>query len=116
MNRLRAWLKEWQELVWFLVAAALLWQGLEWLRVNDPHAGIEGWANVIALVHGLFQGIVITFGAWVCKRSYQRDHTDAQEDAIWDAALAGNPWPLALDTLQWALWLAIWLLVYRLLG
>ena len=116
MNRLRAWLAEWPETVWILALGAAFYGALRWAAYYAPHAGLDGGETAVALFPGLIQVIAIWFMAWLCKRTYMRDHTGEQEQALWDAASAGNPWPLALDLAQWVLCLAPGLLVYRLLG
>lgn len=113
MNRLRAWLKEWPEGLWLLVLAAALYAGLKWAAYYAPNAGLEGFENVVALLPGLIQGFAITGAAWLCKRTYTRDHDDEAEDALWHEVFNGNPFPLFLDTLQWAGWIGLWYALLR---
>ena len=108
MSRLRAWLKEWPELVWLLALGAALYAGLKWAAYYAPNAGLDGFEAIVALFPGLIQGVAITG-----KRTYNRDHDDEQETWLWFCAHKRNPWPLLLDTLQWAGWIGLWYALLR---
>lgn len=112
------WLHNWQEPVVWLPILVLLWIGLFWAIPRlDPRSGIDGFGDLFHLVGAVIALAVIFFVAWLAKRTYFVELTDAQVESLQASASYGRSWPavvvLLIDRLEWLGLLGLAYLVLR---
>ena len=112
MHRIREFIKEWQDgLLWLPIALALL-LGATWLlQWLDPRAGVDGLGFLQGYAALAFKGVLLTFMAWLGKRTYTRDASEGEELTLATRASLGNWQPLLIDRAEWLMWLGLWYLV-----
>ena len=112
MDRFRKFVSEWQDaLIWVPGALLLLIAVTLILPLFDPRAGIDGLGFLQGYAALLFKGVLATFMAWLCKRTYTKDLDDGDEALLMRTAQSTTPWPLAIDRLEWAFWVGFWYFV-----
>lgn len=112
MRRIRDFVKEWQDVLLWIPAFALLLVVVTYtVRWFDPRAGVDGLGFLQGYTALLLKGVLVTFMAWLSKRTYTVDRSDTDEATMGEAALEGRWIPLAIDRLEWLLWLGLWYLV-----
>ena len=112
MQKIRDFVSEWQDiLLWIPLARARLLGATGLLQWLDPRAGVDGLGFLQGYAALLFKGVLVTFMAWLCKRTYTRDWDAAVEMEIMIEAYKANPWPAAIDRIEWMMWLGLWYLV-----
>lgn len=112
MDKIRSFFSRWQDgVIWLPIAILLVVLATWLLPALDPRAGVDGPGFLQGFAILLMKGVLITFLAWMCKRTYTRDLTDEVEGEAWDLAGNGNPWPLLIDRLEWAAWLLLWYVI-----
>lgn len=119
MNRLKRWLDTWQEaVIWLPVALLITCVAYYLIPYIDPKAGIDGFGGLFNFLMQVVKGIGIFFLAWLTKRTYlacldceEEDQLAKDlkvgEDSIWWRAYLR----LALDRLEWALAVGLWLFI-----
>ena len=114
MHRFRTFIKNWQDvIIWIPVLLAVI-VGLRYaLPLLDPRAGVDGLGSLYGYATLLLKGVLITAMAWLCRRTYTRDMTDAEDRDLQSAARVDRDarWVLVIDRLEWAGWLIFWAVV-----
>lgn len=112
-DRIKRAIANWQDLaIWLPLMLGLLLAATYLLPRADPMAAVDGLGFLQGYAALLVKGVLITFAAWMCKRTYTRDHDDNSEDLMWQQARDwGRVWPLVVDRLEWAMWLLLWYVI-----
>lgn len=88
--KLAAWLRRWQELVfWLPLVLAIIVAAFYLIPAADPRAGIDGLAPLWSSLLTLFNALLAAFVAWWCQTLYFRELRDDDEEALGDIAV-GN--------------------------
>lgn len=108
-QRLRAWWLKWNDLPWGLAAIVGTICAYYMIKRLDPRAGLDGFAVMFTWGLGISKGAIITFSAWWAKHRYTVDLSREEEIMMLDRATRGEGiWVLAIDRLEWAMWLFFW--------
>lgn len=113
MDKIRDFFRNWQDgAIWLPIALVLVVLATWVLPIFEPRAGVDGPGFLQGFAILLMKGVLITFLAWMCKRTYTRDLNEADEKQLmYEAGYNRNPWPLLLDRLEWVGWLVLWYVV-----
>ena len=113
-ERFKRAIGNWQDLIiWLPLMIGLLLAATYLLPRADPMAAVDGLGFLQGYAALLFKGVMVTFMAWLCKRTYTRDWTDDdEEEALTKALYDSGRWhALVIDRLEWAGWLLLWYVV-----
>lgn len=105
--------KQWAEIPQFVVVGFGLVVVYYLFRRIDPDAGVDRldiWGRLAGVVVSLLVGLLVTFSAWWCKKTYTRDLSDKDEELLQQFALTNWKafWVLILDRVEWVLWIVFW--------
>lgn len=108
-DRIKRAIGNWQDLaIWLPIVIGLLLAATYLLPRADPMAAVDGLGFLQGYAALLMKGVLITFAAWMCKRTYTIDHDDDSESYM----LESSNWRMLLiDRLEWAMWLFLWYVV-----
>lgn len=113
MGRIRSFIAHWQDgLIWIPLALLLLIAATALLPLFDPRAGIDGLGFLQGYAALLVKGGLITFSAWLCKRTYTIDWDAADEQTLVNNSGKGAWIPLVVDRAEWAMWLLLWAWIF----
>lgn len=117
----KAWQKvlefwaHWAEIPWILVVLCLMVVAFYVLPRIDPRSGIDGFGDLFFFLIAIVKGMLITFGAWWCKKTYTHDLSKQDEITMLDRSSKNPgeiPWTLVIDRLEWVGWILFWLFVF----
>lgn len=113
-------LKRWQDLfVWLPVLLVLTYGAYRVIPAIDPRSGIDGWGDLFAGLIAAVKGVGVTVLAWLCKKLYWWEPSDATEDSWHRMLEVGYPITMPVwkrpefalilkDRLELLAWLAFW--------
>lgn len=108
-DKIKGFVAEWQDgLLWVPLVLALLLLVTAAVQWFDPRAGVDGLGFLQGYAALLLKGVLVTFMAWLCKRTYTRDASADDEVMLVARATAGQWIPLVVDRLEWLGWLVLW--------
>lgn len=113
MDKIKSFFSNWQDgVIWLPVAILLVVLATWLLPALVPSAGVDGPGFLQGYAILLMKGVLVTFMAWMCKRTYTRDLGEDTERVLMQyAADDHNPWPLLIDRLEWVGWLVLWYVI-----
>ena len=105
-ERFKRAIANWQDLaIWLPLMLGLLLATTYLLPRADPMAAVDGLGFLQGYAALLVKGVLITFAAWMCKRTYTRDWDDRGESYMLES---GNWRLLLIDRAEWGMWLFLW--------
>ena len=108
-DRIKRAIANWQDLaIWLPLMLGLLLAATYLLPRADPMAAVDGLGFLQGYAALLVKGVLITFAAWMCKRTYTRDWDDSREGYMLES---GNWRLLLIDRAEWGMWLFLWYVV-----
>lgn len=108
-ERFRRAIANWQDLaIWLPLMLGLLLAATYLLPRADPMAAVDGLGFLQGYAALLVKGVLITFAAWMCKRTYTQDWDDSRESYMLES---GNWRLLLIDRAEWGMWLFLWYVV-----
>ena len=117
-DRIKRAIANWQDLaIWLPLMLGLLLATTYLLPRADPMAAVDGLGFLQGYAALLVKGVLITFAAWMCKRTYTQDLTDDEERALRSITLdsqgrnSGAFYFLLVDRLEWLMWLVLWYVI-----
>lgn len=106
-DRIKRAIGNWQDLaIWLPIMIGLLLAATYLLPRADPMAAVDGLGFLQGYAALLVKGVLITFAAWMCKRTYTHDLTDKEEREMLHSEWRWKA--LIIDRLEWLMWLVLW--------
>lgn len=104
-DRIMKLVRDYQELlVWFPPLLVMIFIAFKILPAMDPRSGLDGFGQLFSMLINAAGGVMLTFSAWLTKRTYF-GMTDPEDRAALplNARIVGSA--------EWLICFALWYLV-----